>query len=182
MKQPAVFVDRDGVLCEDRADYVRSAAEWVWIPGAVEGLAALARAGRRIVVISNQAGVGKGLVTPAALDGIHSLMKAGLAEAGVRLAGVYVCPHTDEMACDCRKPKPGLLLAAARELDIDLAASTFVGDTLRDREAAAAAGTGRFILVLTGQGPRWLAEAQRAGITLLTAPDLRAAAQMILGE
>lgn len=175
----AVFLDRDGVLCEDRADYVRSWADWRWVPGALEGAAAIARAGRPLVVITNQACIGKGLVPRAVVDGIHRRMGDDLAAAGAPLAGVYVCPHAPDDGCDCRKPRPGMLLAAARDLDIDLAASTFVGDNLRDGEAAAAAGA-RFVLILTGQGPRWLEEARRRGAPPRTAPDLRAAADLIL--
>ncbi|KAF0244549.1 MAG: D-glycero-D-manno-heptose 1 7-bisphosphate [Planctomycetota bacterium] len=178
----AVFLDRDGVLCEDRADYVKSWAEWRWVAGTLEGAAALARAGRRLVVITNQACVGKGIVPRTTLDEIHARMEADFAAAGAPLAGVYVCPHTEADACDCRKPKPGLLLAAARDLDLDLAASAFVGDNLRDREAALASGVGRFVLVLTGQGTRWAGEARARGLEVPAAPDLRAAAEMILKQ
>ncbi|MEK7465933.1 MAG: HAD-IIIA family hydrolase [Planctomycetota bacterium] len=180
MPRPAVFLDRDGVLCEDRTDYVKSWSEWRWVPGALEGAAALARAGRLLVVISNQACVGKGIVARVTLDDIHGRMKDDLAAAGAPLAGIYVCPHTDADACACRKPKPGLLLAAARELDLDLAASAFIGDNLRDRDASTAAGVGRFVLALTGQGERWAAEGAAQGIPLETAPDLVAAARVIL--
>lgn len=180
MPRPAVFLDRDGVLCEDRADYVKSWAEWRWVPGALEGAAALARAGKLLVVITNQACVGKGIVSRATLDDMHARMKEDMAAAGAPLAGLYLCPHTDAEGCGCRKPKPGLILAAARDLDIDLAGSTFVGDNLRDREAALAAGVPRFVLALTGQGRRWAAEAASRNLTLPTAPDLRAAAALIL--
>ena len=182
MPRPAVFLDRDGVLCEDRADYVKSWAEWRWVPGALKGAAGLARAGKPLVVISNQACVGKGIVSRATLDDIHARMKADFAAAGAPLAGIYVCPHIDADACACRKPKPGLLLGAARELDLDLAASTFVGDNLRDRDAARAAGVGGFILALSGQGTRWAAEAAAKGDPVKTARDLRAAAELILAR
>ncbi|MBI2921170.1 MAG: HAD-IIIA family hydrolase [Planctomycetes bacterium] len=179
MKGPVVFLDRDGVLCEDRADYVKSWAEWRWVPGALEGAAALARAGRRLVVITNQACVGRGLVVPAMLADIHGRMTAELAAAGAPLAGLYVCPHAPEAGCECRKPKPGLLLRAAQELEIDLAASAFVGDALRDREAAEAAGVGTFLLVLTGQGSESARRATEAGITIRTVADLGEAARLL---
>ncbi|MCE9584785.1 MAG: HAD-IIIA family hydrolase [Planctomycetes bacterium] len=179
MSRPAVFLDRDGVLCEDRPDYVKSWAEWRWIPGALEGAAALAKAGRALVVVSNQACVRKGIVSRDTLDGILARMRADLEAAGAPLAGIYVCPHGDEDRCDCRKPKPGLLLAAAHDLNLDLGASTLVGDALRDREAALAAGS-RFVLVLSGQGTRWAAEAKKLGLTIPTAQDLRAAVPLVL--
>lgn len=181
MTGPVVFLDRDGVLCEDRADYVKSRAEWRWVPGALEGAAALARAGRRLVVITNQACVGKGLVAPATLEDIHARMKADLAAAGAPLAGLYVCPHAPEAGCDCRKPKPGLILQAARELEVDLAASVFVGDALRDREAALAAGVGGFLLVLTGQGRASARKAADAGLVVRCAADLLEAAGILRG-
>jgi D-glycero-D-manno-heptose 1,7-bisphosphate phosphatase len=180
MGRPAVFLDRDGVLCEDRADYVKSRAEWRWVPGAIEGAASLAKAGLALVVVTNQSCVARGIVSAATLDEIHAAMRDDLAAAGAPLAGLYVCPHRDEDACDCRKPRPGLFLRAARDLDLDLAASAACGDALRDRGAASAAGVGRFILVLTGQGCRWRDEARKAGLTLEEAPDLRAAARAIL--
>lgn len=185
MPRPAVFLDRDGVLCEDRADYVKAWDEWRWVPGAREGAAALAQAGKALVVVSNQACIGKGLVSRATVDDIHARVREGLAAAGAPLAGLYLCPHTDADRCECRKPKPGLLLQAARDLDLDLAASTFVGDALRDGDAAHAAGT-RFVLVCTGQGMRSLeilkhsAEESDRPQRFHVARDLPQAARMIL--
>lgn len=182
MKGPVVFLDRDGVLCEDRADYVKSWAEWRWVPGALEGAATLARAGRRLVVITNQACVGRGLVPAATVEEIHARMKADLAAAGAPVAGLYVCPHASDAGCDCRKPRPGLLHQAARELDIHFASSAFVGDTLRDREAAYSAGVGTFLLVLTGQGRESARKAAGTGITIRTVADLLEASRLLLAE
>lgn len=174
-----VFLDRDGLLNEDRDDYVKSWAEWRWVPGAREGAAALAKAGLPLVVVTNQACVGKGIVPRATLDDIHARMSRDLEAAGAPLAGLYVCPHVDADRCSCRKPKPGLLHAAARDLGLDLAGSTFVGDSLRDHGAALACGTS-FLLVLTGQGKHWAAEAAAKGLPVRAFPGLREAAEEIL--
>lgn len=176
----AVFLDRDGVLCEDRPDYVKSWSEWRWIPGAREGAAALARGGWTLIVVTNQAGIGRGVVERGAVDDIHRRMAKDLAAAGAPLAATYYCPHAPEARCECRKPRPGMLEIAAREHALDLGASVFVGDALRDHQAANAAGT-RFILVLTGQGPQTLQEANLRNVKLVTASDLPEAASLILG-
>lgn len=139
---PAVIVDRDGVLNEKppRAEYVRSWAEWRWIPGALDGLVALHRAGRRVVIVSNQAGVARGAMTREALDGIHERMTAEIEAAGGRIEAIYVCPHDWNEGCPCRKPRPGMLLQAQRDLALDLTRTPFIGDDERDAMAAAAAG------------------------------------------
>lgn len=139
---PAVIVDRDGVLNEKppRAEYVRSWSEWRWIPGALDGLAALHRAGRRVVIVSNQAGVARGAMTREALDGIHERMTAEIVAAGGQIEAIYVCPHDWDEGCLCRKPRPGMLLQAQRDLALDLTRTPFIGDDERDAIAAAAAG------------------------------------------
>lgn len=139
---PTVIVDRDGVLNEKppRAEYVRSWAEWRWIPGALDGLAALHRSGRRVVIVSNQAGVARGAMTREALDGIHERMTAEIEAAGGRIDAIYVCPHDWDEGCSCRKPRPGMLLQAQRDLALDLSRTPFIGDDERDAIAAAAAG------------------------------------------
>jgi D-glycero-D-manno-heptose 1,7-bisphosphate phosphatase len=149
-RHPAIFLDRDGVLIENRADYVKSLAEVRFIPGA---LAALARAARlpdyRFVVVTNQSAIGRGLISLETAAAINAYVRQQVEAAGGRLDGLYVCPHVPEAGCACRKPAPGMLLQAAEALDLDLAASVMIGDALSDVQAGHAAGT-RALLVKTG--------------------------------
>lgn len=158
---PAVFVDRDGVLCENRADYVRSWSEFAFLPGAVEALVSLTLAGARLFIATNQAVVGRGLISRRTLDGIHEKMLDVLTAAGARIEAVLVCPHHPDDGCACRKPKPGMITEAAGRFDVDLERSFLVGDALSDIEAGALAGC-RTVLVRTGRGAAALAAAGRA--------------------
>lgn len=147
----AVFLDRDGVLNQYLpGDYVKTPRELVLLPGIPEAVRALNDAGYLVFLISNQQGVAKGLMTEADLTGVNNALRDGLATAGAAITKSYYCPHASG-ACDCRKPKPGMLLRAAEEFGIDLSASVFIGDTETDAEAARAAGVGRFFLVLSGK-------------------------------
>jgi D-glycero-D-manno-heptose 1,7-bisphosphate phosphatase len=145
---PAVIVDRDGVLNEKppRAQYVRRWGEFQWRPGALEALAALTGAGYRTIVVSNQAGIGRGVMSEADLADIHRHMLAEARDAGAAVEAVYHCPHDWDAGCACRKPKPGMLLRAQREHALDLTRTPFIGDDERDGQAAAAAGC-PFLLV-----------------------------------
>ncbi|HEX4609572.1 MAG TPA: HAD family hydrolase [Urbifossiella sp.] len=155
--RPAVFLDRDGVLIED-AHYVGSPDRVRLIPGAAGAVAALNRAGWAVVVVTNQAGVAKGYFSPAAVDAVHAFLADQLAGYGARVDGYYFCPHHPEgevaeyrTRCDCRKPEPGLLRAAAADLGLDPARSWMVGDRETDLAAGAAVGC-RTVLVRTGYG------------------------------
>jgi D-glycero-D-manno-heptose 1,7-bisphosphate phosphatase len=148
----AVFLDRDGVLNEYLpGDYVKSPAELRLLPGVGRALRALNDAGLPVFLISNQQGVARGLMTAADLEAVDRALRAGLAADGARLDQSYYCPHARAEGCDCRKPLGGMLVRAAYEHGIDLAASFFVGDTETDVQAGRAAGIGRFLLVLTGK-------------------------------
>ena len=138
----AAFLDRDGVLNErpPAHEYVTDSAALRVLPGAAEGAAALATAGYALVVVSNQRGVSRGLVSRATLDEIEALLQDALAPAGASIEAFYYCPHGLDEGCGCRKPAPGLLLRAAAERGLDLAASILVGDTESDAAAARAAG------------------------------------------
>jgi histidinol-phosphate phosphatase family protein len=138
---PAVILDRDGVLNRRaaRGEYVRSPADWAWLPGAVEALQLLSRAGWRLFVVSNQAGVAREAMTRENLEAVEERMLADLAGAGVSIDGIYYCLHGWDDGCACRKPRPGMLLRAAREHDLDLTRTPFVGDDERDGQAADAA-------------------------------------------
>ena len=148
-----VFVDRDGVLNADRPDYVKTPEEFRVLPGAAEAVARLSREGYSVVVVSNQAGVGKGLVTEEDLWAITHLLRQAVEAAGGEIEAVYYCLHTPQDDCDCRKPRPGLLLRACEDLGVDASECVFVGDAERDVKASRAAGC-RSVLVLTGHaGP-----------------------------
>lgn len=148
---PALFLDRDGVIIENRADYVKSIAEVEFIPQALEALARLAARGHHTVIVTNQSAIGRGLLTHTSLDAIHAYLLKHITAAGGRIDGIYVCPHHPADQCECRKPAPGLLLRAARELEIDLPTSVMIGDNLTDVLAAQAVGA-KPILVSTGLG------------------------------
>jgi D-glycero-D-manno-heptose 1,7-bisphosphate phosphatase len=145
----AVLLDRDGVLNADRPDYVKNPEEFRMLPGSAEAAARLSRAGYKIAVISNQAGVGKGLISKADLDAITNLLKQAVRDAGGKIENVYYCLHTPQDNCDCRKPKPGLILKACKEMGVEPGECIFVGDAERDVKAARGAGC-ESVLVLTG--------------------------------
>lgn len=155
----AVFLDRDGVICENRPDHVKSWSEFRFLPGALAALRRLASAPFAIVVVTNQAIVQRGVVPAAAVEDIHQRMAWHIRQSGGRLDAIYYCPHRPEDDCACRKPKPGLLIQAARDLGLQLDHSYLVGDALTDVEAALAAGC-QPLLVQTGRGARY-AEAVR---------------------
>ena len=138
----AAFLDRDGVLCRRAAshDYVKSPDEFAWLAGAREGVRRLNEEGWLVLVVTNQRGVARGLMSAGDVDAIHARAQRELAAAGARIDAFYVCPHADEDACGCRKPAPGLILRAAREWGVDLGASFLIGDDERDVEAARRAG------------------------------------------
>ncbi|MEA2769015.1 MAG: hypothetical protein QOD93_1977 [Acetobacteraceae bacterium] len=141
-RTPSVILDRDGVLnCKPaQADYVRSWHDWQWCEGSLDALRMLREAGYRCVIASNQAGIGRGVMSQADLTAIHDRMKQEIARAGGQIDGIYWCPHTWDEGCECRKPKPGLLYQAQRDLHLDLTRTPFIGDDERDAAAAAAAG------------------------------------------
>ncbi|MEK7583684.1 MAG: HAD family hydrolase, partial [Patescibacteria group bacterium] len=140
--QRTVLLDRDGVLNErmPKARYVCSWDEWRWLPGAKEALRDFVQAGFRVVVITNQPGVARGSLTAARLQEIHERMRQDALAWGGRIDSVYSCLHNWQEGCDCRKPKPGLLFKAQRELALDLTRTYYIGDDERDRSAAEAAG------------------------------------------
>jgi D-glycero-D-manno-heptose 1,7-bisphosphate phosphatase len=149
---PAIFLDRDGVIIENRPAYVRSWADVEIFPLALEALARVKNSGYKIVLITNQAGIGKGLIQPEIAQEINHRLSQEVQKAGGRIDGVFVCPHTPEDGCDCRKPRPGLFFQAEKALSIDLSHSIMIGDTLNDLQAARAAGIEKVALVLTGLG------------------------------
>lgn len=149
--RPTIFLDRDGVVIENRAEYVRSWGDVAFIPGALASLVDMAESDFAIVIVSNQAAVGKRLVSVEVVEAINERIRAEIMRAGGRVDAIYFCPHTDADNCECRKPKPGLLLRAAREHGLDLSRSWMIGDALTDLQAGETAGA-RSLLVLTGRG------------------------------
>jgi D-glycero-D-manno-heptose 1,7-bisphosphate phosphatase len=162
MLKPGVFIDRDGVINVNRSDYVKRWDEFTFEEDALSSLKALAGSHFSIVIVSNQSAIGRGLMDVETVEEIHERMLNEIARNGGRVDAVYYCPHTPSDRCDCRKPKPGLLLKAARELDIDLARSFFIGDAISDVEAALAAGCTP-LFVQTGLGGEQLARLKENG-------------------
>ena len=139
-RKPAILLDRDGVINTDKVGWVERWAEFQFCPGALEAIRKLAEAGWEIYVITNQAGIAKGLYSEQRLMDIHWRMMIEIRRAGGRVLGIQFCPHTDEDECLCRKPHPGMLLKAAAKWGLDLARSYLVGDSARDIQAGNAVG------------------------------------------
>ncbi len=158
----ALFLDRDGVIIENRSDYVRSWQDVAFCPGSLAALAEIARSPYQIVMVTNQSAVGRGIISLPDAEQLNRRILGVIEESGGRIDAVYMCPHAPWEGCDCRKPKPGMLLQAAAQLSIDLGSSIMIGDVLEDLQAGQAAGVGRRILVLTGRGKSQLAQAAGA--------------------
>jgi D-glycero-D-manno-heptose 1,7-bisphosphate phosphatase len=148
-----VILDRDGTINHDSDQYIKSPEEWKPIKGSMEAIARLTQAGYRIVVATNQSGIARGLFDMTTLNAIHNTMHRAAAQAGGRIDAIFFCPHAADSDCECRKPRPGMLLEIARRFNVPLAEAYMVGDAVRDVQAAAAAGT-RPVLVLTGKGKK----------------------------
>jgi len=173
-----VLLDRDGVINEDSPTYIKRPSEWLPIPGSLEAIARLHRAGRSVAICSNQAGVARGLFSQADLDAIHGCMLAAMARVGGHINGIFCCTHTPEQRCSCRKPAPGLLTRAMRDLMAKPDETTFIGDSLRDMEAALAAGC-LPVLVRTGNGANTEAVARTLGVVRVF-DDLSSAVDWLL--
>jgi D-glycero-D-manno-heptose 1,7-bisphosphate phosphatase len=148
-----LLLDRDGTLVEE-GDYLGDPAKLKFISGVFKALKALQRAGYATVVVSNQSGIGRGLITRSAVDRVQAEFLRQLRRAGVTLEGYYRCPHAPEARCACRKPRLGLVKRAARDLGIPWKASVSVGDRASDVRLGQRTG-GKGVLVLTGYGKRW---------------------------
>lgn len=152
-----IILDRDGVINEDSPHFIKSPAEWHAIPGSLDAIAAINRAGHRVVVATNQSGVSRGYFSMADLLAIHHKMQVELANAGGHLDGIYFCPHLSEDHCPCRKPSSGMLQQIAQDFNVDLAREGWlIGDSLRDIQAAQAIHC-RAALVKTGKGTQTVA-------------------------
>ena len=175
----AVFLDRDGTIIED-VDFLRDESEIRLLPGAVEGIRLLREAGFLVIVATNQSGVARGYLTEKKLRAVHTTLLEELARQSARLDAIYYCPHHPEgsvreyaIECDCRKPAPGLLLRAARQWNVNLAASFVVGDSERDVLAGKRAGC-RTVLISAARPAKTAADD--------AAPDFLEAARLIVAR
>jgi len=159
-----ILLDRDGVINFDSPDYIKNPAEWQPLPGALQAIVQLRDAGRRVAVCTNQAGIGRGLFTLPDLHAIHGKMLDELRALGGDLDGLVFCPHQPSDNCECRKPKAGMLLAMMDQLMAEPAATCFVGDSLKDIEAALNAAC-EPILLRTGNGLSCEAAARELGVS-----------------
>jgi histidinol-phosphate phosphatase family protein len=153
---PAIFLDRDGVLIENRADYIRDWSQVKIIPEAIHALSLAMARNYKIVVVTNQSAVGRGLMLQVNADEINRRLIHLIHHHGGQIDGVYMCPHKPDDDCFCRKPKPGLLLQATRELSLDLQRSCMIGDAWSDLQAGQRAGVRQTILLKTGRGAEQL--------------------------
>ncbi|NMG35310.1 D-glycero-beta-D-manno-heptose 1,7-bisphosphate 7-phosphatase [Azoarcus sp. TTM-91] len=167
-----IVLDRDGVINQDSDQFIKSPEEWKPIPGSLEAIARLNQWGWRVVVATNQSGVGRGLFGMDTLNAIHEKMVKSLAQVGGRLDAIFFCPHAADSTCDCRKPKPGLFHQLAERFNVDLTGVPAVGDSLRDLQAGTAVGCVPY-LVLTGKGMKTKDDPALPAGTLIY-PDLAA--------
>jgi D-glycero-D-manno-heptose 1,7-bisphosphate phosphatase len=148
-----VILDRDGVINFDSDQFIKKPEEWRPIPGSLEAIAQLNQANYRVVVATNQSGIGRGLFDMTMLNSIHDKMHKACALVGARIDAVFFCPHTSENKCNCRKPKSGMLEEIASRYNVSLAGVPVVGDSLRDLQAGVKLGAQPY-LVLTGKGTK----------------------------
>jgi len=149
---PAVFLDRDGVLIENRADYIREWSQVVFLPNTISALSKFRNTEYKIVMVTNQSAVGRGLISLNTAKEINRRLAGVIEENGGRIDAIYMCPHAPEDRCDCRKPRSGLLLQAAHELSLDLSSSWMIGDAWSDLLAGQSTNLRGVILVKTGRG------------------------------
>jgi len=142
-----VFLDRDGVINRDSPNYIKSWAEFEFLPSSLEAIARLTRHGATCIVITNQSAVNRGLISRSRLEEMHQRMQTAIHAAGGVITDIFYCPHTPEEGCECRKPKPGLIHQACRAYPIDLSVAVMVGDSARDIECGRRAGCGRTLLI-----------------------------------
>lgn len=146
-----IILDRDGVINQDSVDHIKSPEEWIPIPGSLEKIASLSQKGYQVVVATNQSGIALGYFDNRMLEAIHKKFRGELGKLGGHIDGIFFCPHHPDAGCECRKPRPGLLLKIAEHYQADLKKTWFVGDSLVDILAARAAGC-QPVLVKTGNG------------------------------
>jgi D-glycero-D-manno-heptose 1,7-bisphosphate phosphatase len=175
-----VILDRDGVINQDSANFIKNPNEWIALPGSLEAIALLNQSGFRVALATNQSGVGRGLYDMATLNAIHDKMHRALSQVGGRIDALFYCPHTADDNCSCRKPKTGMIDDIARRFSVNLTEVYAVGDSLRDLQAFHEAGC-KPILVRSGKGEETLANGNMPKNTIIFA-DLAEAVQHIVAE
>jgi D-glycero-D-manno-heptose 1,7-bisphosphate phosphatase len=173
-----IVLDRDGVINYDSDQFIKSPDEWRPIPGSLEAISRLNHAGFRVVVATNQSGLGRGLFDMATLIAINDKMHKALAHLGGRIDALFYCPHTADSACECRKPKPGMFTEIGNRFGVDMTGVPCVGDSVRDLQCAAAVEA-QPILVLTGKGEKTLRDGVFPANTIIF-PDLAFVATALL--
>jgi len=173
-----IVLDRDGVINHDSEQFIKTPDEWRPIPGSLEAIGRLNHAGYRVVVATNQSGVGRGLLDFATLNAIHEKMHRALAQVGGRIDAIFFCPHTAESRCECRKPRAGMLIEIGVRFNVEMAGVPCVGDGLRDLQAADSVGA-QPMLVLTGKGEKTLRDGAFPKNTVIF-PDLAFVASALL--
>ena len=176
-----IVLDRDGVINHDSSDFVKSPDEWVPLDGSIDAIAALSQAGFTVAVASNQSGLARGLFDADALAAMHAKMLDLVTDAGGHIDHIVFCPHSPDAGCDCRKPKPGLLIQIATHFDTALIGTPVIGDSLRDLQAAASVEA-RPILVRSGNGSKTEADLPPELSTIEVYDDLAAAVLALLAN
>ena len=175
-----VILDRDGVINQDSANFIKNPNEWIALPGSLEAIALLNQSGFRVAIATNQSGIARGLFDMAMLNSINDKMYRALAQIGGRIDAMFYCPHSAEDNCTCRKPKTGMIEDIGRRFSVELADVYAAGDSLRDLQAFSDAGC-KPILVRSGKGEETLTDGNLPPNTLIFA-DLNEAAQHIIAE
>ena len=178
-----VFLDRDGVINQDSPDYIKCWEDFRFIPGSRKAIARLTKAGIRVILITNQSMINRGMVPLKTLEEMHMKLLRAVSNKGGSITDIFYCPHRPDENCSCRKPKPGLIWAARDRYGIDLSKSAMVGDSAKDVLAGKAAGCSKTVLVRTGNGCQALLELQSAGIQPdHVASGLKTAVDWIVGK
>jgi histidinol-phosphate phosphatase family protein len=154
MGHQVVFLDRDGVINHDSDGFIKSVTEFIFLPRSIEAIRLLTGNGFDVILVSNQSGVGRGIISQGNLVAIHRHLIASVEKNGGRIKDIFFCPHTPEDGCECRKPKPGMLFRARDTYGIELSKTAMVGDKLIDIDCARSAGCEKAILVRTGHGEK----------------------------
>ncbi len=178
LNRKLILLDRDGVINHESPNFVKSAAEFILLPGSLEALVTLKKAGFALYILTNQSGIGRGLYDIQALNAMHAKLARHLAPFHVAIDGIYFCPHRPDAGCACRKPKPGLCEQLIRDTQRSLARVPFVGDSLRDLQAAQAAGATP-VLVKSGNGQKTLTQLDTIGDVAVFS-DLRAFSKYVI--
>ena len=150
MLKKVVFLDRDGTINRDSADYIKSREEFQFLPGSLEAIKKLTQHGFAAIVITNQSAVPRKLISAMELEAVHNMMIDAAAQIGAEIKDIFYCPHMPDDGCNCRKPEPGLIYQAREKYAIDLSAAVMVGDSAKDIECAHRAGCGKTVLVKSG--------------------------------